>query len=159
MCNPSWNLWVLVTVINCMILYMTLLLNIYCESSGFEKESLKQIPKGKLHLNVNLIFPLFYLCNCQICLLNINVFESNLLPASLNVVVHFGFWISVIIIYIRLFGQSINPCIYYSLAKVPGCDQYYNNIGRSLFQNGRQRAEIAISLIFVMFIEWIAWYK
>ena len=39
------------------------------------------------------------------------------------------------------------------LAKVPGCDQYYKNIGRSLFQNGRQRVEIAISLIFVMFIE------
>ena len=49
-----------------------------------------------------------------------------------------------IIIYIRLFGETINLCIQYCLAEVPGRVQYYKNIIRSLFQNGRQRAEIAI---------------
>ena len=57
------------------------------------------------------------------------------------------------IIYVRLFGEAIHLCIQYCLAEVPGCEQYYTNIVRSLFQNGRQRAEIAMSLIFVMFIE------
>ena len=52
--------------------------------------------------------------------------------------------ISTIIIYNGLFGEAINLCIQYCLAEVPGCEQYYKNIVRSLFQNGRQRAEIAI---------------
>ena len=55
-----------------------------------------------------------------------------------------------IIIYIRLFSEAINLCIEYCLAKVPRCEQYYKDIVWSLFQNGSQRAEIAISLIFVM---------
>ena len=62
-------------------------------------------------------------------------------------------------IYIRLIGEAINLCIYCCLAKVPGCEQCHKNVGWSLFQNGLQRAEIAISLIFVLFSEWIAWYK
>ena len=37
----------------------------------------------------------------------------------------------LIIIYIRLFGEAINLCIQYCLAEVPGCDEYYKNIGQS----------------------------
>ena len=48
----------------------------------------------------------------------------------------------------------INKSVYLMLSgKSTRMDQCYKNIGRSLFQNGRQRSEIAISLIFVMFIE------
>ena len=50
----------------------------------------------------------------------------------------------IYIIYISIFGEAINLCIQYCLAEVPGCGQYYKNIVRSLFQNGHQRAEIAI---------------
>ena len=46
------------------------------------------------------------------------------------------------IIYIRLFGKAIHLYIQYCLAEVPGYVQ--TNFVRSLFQNGRQRAEIAI---------------
>ena len=47
-----------------------------------------------------------------------------------------------------------NKSVYLILSgKVPGCKQYYKNIVRSLFQNGCQRGEIAISLIFVMCTE------
>ena len=47
-------------------------------------------------------------------------------------------------LYQSIWRKAINLCIRYCLAEVPGCEQYYKNIVRSLFLNGRQRAEIAI---------------
>ena len=66
-----------------------------------------------------------------------------------------------IIIYIRLFGEAIKSCVFNSVSpKLPDEGNIIKNIALlSLFQNGPQRAEIAIPWFYVMFKNKIAWYK
>ena len=47
--------------------------------------------------------------------------------------------------------QAINLYVQYCLAEVPGCVQYYKNIVRSLFQNGRQFRAKELKLQFLNF--------